>query len=148
MLEERRDILFLDGKFRIGRIDRKTNSLFMFKKKTDFYRALDSISINLEVINYGFDKFVLDTDNGERYVITLKKIKALHKLVNLFIVNKRNNNERQFTVPVKCWDRYATIEATLPVHIGISPDEFLDNIEYRWSSRPKHNEDSQIELNI
>ena len=130
MLEKEFDILKLNGR-KIGRI--KDNVLLM-KRNTGrhLYRVLDAWCLNVEVVNSGVDKFVIDTELSERYVILLSRIKDLRSKLNLFVTF---GQERQLAIPIQCWDKYSFENLSFPVFIGTPPSEFIDNCIGRWRSR-------------
>lgn len=95
------------------------------------YYVLDAWCLNVEVVNSGASRFVIETDT-ERYIISLDKIMKLRSKLNLFVTF---GTERQLAIPLKCWDRYNLPEVSFPVFIGIPPDEFVDSCSGRWRSR-------------
>jgi hypothetical protein len=130
MLTNENYILKLDGKT-IGTIN--DGGLYM-KRNTvkHFYRVLDAWCLNIEVINCGADKFVIDTEKKERYIITLATIKALRSQANLFVTF---GQERQLAIPAQCWDKYSHENLSFPVFIGTPPTEFTNICTGRWRSR-------------
>jgi len=115
----------------IGKLKEKT--LFMRRNhERHFYRVLDSWCINIDVINCGAKKFVIDTDEKERYVVSFSTIQSLRSKLNMFVSFRQ---ERQLAIPVQCWDKYSHNNLSFPVYIGTPASEFADNCAGRWQSR-------------
>jgi len=115
----------------IGQID---GTALIMKRNTErhFYRVLNAWCLNIEVVNSGVEKFIIDTEQRQRYVITLSAIKALRSKVNLFVTF---GVERQLAIPVQCWDKYSFENLSFPVFIGMPPAEFIETCSGRWRSR-------------
>jgi hypothetical protein len=115
----------------IGKLKEKT--LFMKRNhERHFYRVLESWCINIDVINCGAEKFVIDTDKKERYVVSFSTIQSLRSKLNMFV---SFGQERQLAIPVQCWDKYLHSNLSFPVYIGTPASEFADNCKGRWQSR-------------
>jgi hypothetical protein len=114
----------------IGFVD--GNALIMKRtKQKHLYNVLNSWNLNVETINGGVDKFIIDTDQ-ERYVISLDVIQKLRGKLNLFVTFKQ---ERQLAIPLQLWDRYNKPDLSFPVYIGIPPETFVESCQGRWRSR-------------
>lgn len=143
MITIEEDTLYLDAKV-IGKI--KNNTLFMKRNiGKHFYRVLDAWCLNIEVVNSGVDKFVIDTEQKERFIIKFAAIKALRSKINMFVTF---GEERQLAIPSKCWDRYSFENLSFPVFIGMPPAEFVDNCAGRWRSRLIANEQMEIGISV
>lgn len=130
MIVVENDILKMDGRT-IGRME--GNTLIMRRNVSKhFYRVLDAWCLNVEVINSGAEKFIIDTEQKQRYIITLPVIKALRAQVNLFVTF---GQERQLAIPAQCWDKYSHENLSFPVFIGTPPSEFAETCTGRWRSR-------------
>jgi hypothetical protein len=115
----------------IGKLEGKT---LLMNRNHDrhFYRVLESWCINIDVVNCGAERFVIDTDNKERYTVSLSAIKALRSKLNMFVTF---GQERQLAIPIQCWDKYSHSNLTFPTYIGTPAAEFADKCTGRWQSR-------------
>lgn len=130
MLEIKNNLLIMNGKS-IGRIDK--DCLIMRRNTTKhFYRVLDAWCLNIEVVNAGVRRFIIETEQKERWVISFDTIKALRSHLNLFVTF---GQERQLAIPALCWDRYSHENLSFPVFIGTPPAEFAEACPGRWRSR-------------
>jgi len=129
MIEIKNNIVRLDGKA-IGRIE--SNALFMRRTmQKHHYRVLDAWCLNVETVNVGVDKFIIDA-GAEIYTISVGTIKKLRTYINMFVTFGK---ERQLAIPLKCWDKYEKTNKTFPVYIGMSPDAFAESCTGRWTGR-------------
>lgn len=115
----------------IGKLKDKTLSMKRNHGR-HFYRVLESWCINIDVINCGAERFVIDTDEKERYIVSLSTIQALRSKLNMFVTF---GQERQLAIPIQCWDKYSHNNLSFPVYIGTPASEFADNCAGRWQSR-------------
>lgn len=130
MIAVENDILKMDGRH-IGKIE--GNALMMKRNMAKhFYRVLDAWCLNIEVINSGVERFIIDTEQRQRYIIKLSTIKALRSKINMFVTF---NQERQLAIPVQCWDKYLYENLSFPAFIGMPASEFVDTCSGRWRSR-------------
>jgi hypothetical protein len=143
MIIKEKDVLYLDGKL-IGKME--GNILYMKRNVSKhFYRVLDSWCLNIEVVNSGAERFVIDTEQRERFIIRLSAVKALRSKINMFVTF---GQERQLAIPSKCWDRYSHENLSFPAFIGMPPTEFVDNCSGRWRSRLIANEQTEIAISV
>ena len=124
------NIVKLDGKA-IGLLNGKVLTM---RRNTarHFYRVLNAWCINVEVVNSGAERFIIDTEKRERFVVRLSVIQALRARVNVFVTC---GQERKLAIPLQCWDKYSHDNLSFPVFIGIPPDEFVETCTGRWRSR-------------
>lgn len=119
------------GTKHIGRVEGST--LFMRRNTgRHLYRVLNAWCLNVDVVNGGFEQFVIDTEQCERFVIRYDTIQRLRTKLNLFITFQ---DERQLAIPVRCWDKYDYSNLSFPVLIGLLPEEFVESCRGRWRSR-------------
>lgn len=123
--------LMMDGKTIGEMVDEKT-LLMKRNKERHHYRALDAWCLNIDVVNSGISRFVIDTVQRERFVIHLEKINQLRKHINMFV---SFGSERQLAIPIQCWDRYVYENLSFPAYIGMEAADFADTCRGRWQSR-------------
>lgn len=133
----------LDGR-NIGKLNEREALVMRRSVERHKYRVLEAWCLNVEVVNCGAKRFIIDTtDTAERYVVTLDAIMRLRSVLNLFVTFGK---ERQLAVPLMCWDKYHHGNLSFPAQIGLQPADFADSCTGRWRSRLIARSQMEIQL--